>query len=232
MTFFELFPGLGKDYTSYYRSMKEDSPESSRRSMLIRLRRLASTYPNGYMLDLGAGRQILERQWKGFSHTPLPFFITTLDIADLANHQLLAPQRMNARHIRGNGSTLPFKSNLFNIVICNMALDFMSPVAKHEMHRVTKDFALVNLHHPSLLDLIDFYLPRYYELGPDEKRTIDFWLFLRDSNVLYQSEDQIIDEFQAVGFEVQHIALGSESHNHKPGIHVNRWWEVDLKKCA
>lgn len=230
----ELVCGLGQQYTDYYRVLREDSTPVSRKSLSIRLRNYlgVSHLKDGFLLDLGSGRQILEKEYRGISKIPIPLKVVTLDIADIDKRKLLAPYRMQASHIQGNGVALPFDDKKFSVIVSNMALDFMLPQARDEVRRTLAENGRIflNLHHPSLYDLIDIYGSRE-GLNKSAEDTLEFWRFLRKKDVLYRSYNQISESFSTLGFEIIHFKLGTELRdNGNLPKYVNKWWEVDLER--
>ena len=221
-------------YSDFYTRNKEDSPDFSRTSLLRRARRYTNDLGSqDYVLDLGAGRQILERMYVQAYGRPR-FGIVTVDIADIGEKILLtARYPINIRHVRANGAQLPFPHNSFPLVLSNMALDFMPRNAISEMYRVTRPsgHALVNLHHPSLIPAnLDELLEKSGTVGWNHRRNVGrihpevlaFWKYLRDNRILFENPYEIRTAFSEHGFIVQDVRETSKRED--------TWWEVDLLK--
>lgn len=211
-------------YSRLYRVDKSDSPEQSRTSLLRRSRpHIFSLTPRESMLDLGAGRQVFERQLIAAYGTPkCP--IVTVDIANIPAEKLLMKDRENIFHIRADGSELPFENGSFSLAVSNMALDLMPKKAFTELYRVLKSGAhsILNLHHPFLIpDNIDEMMlsPK---LGKSEKSILDFWEYLRINDVLFRNPDEIINSLSNIGFQVEKAKQATDLND--------KWWEVDLVK--
>jgi len=136
---------------------REDSPDESRGSLLRRVYPFISSLPKeSFVLDLGAGRQIFEREYEETYGNKPTCQIFTLDIASIQSDRLLAE---GYPHVQATGRSLPLRDEQFDAVISNMAFDFMLPEALPELRRVAKSGASVflNLHHPSLVKY-DIYI--------------------------------------------------------------------------
>ena len=150
------------DYTQYYQRRTSDSPPEARKELSNRLLQLIveklSTQDSVAILDLGAGRQILEAELAAsphFSALRNKVKIFTLDIADLHKKQLLTS---HFQHLRANGAELPFADNTFDIIFSCMAIDFMPRNQTFsEVSRVLKTNAdvLINFHHPNLIRITE-----------------------------------------------------------------------------
>lgn len=138
-------------YTRFYANEKEDSPNKSRVSLRRRLNAaLHNLSGTARVLDLGAGRQVFEREYiQAYGREGLDF--VSVDIACVSARNLLC--KSLAPHIRASGSKLPFGDRVFDIALSSMAIDFMPPEAIEETQRVLKPGGklLLNLHHPSLV---------------------------------------------------------------------------------
>lgn len=146
------------DYTRYYAQETNDSPELSRQHLIDRLltfaEKMLETQPQISILDIGAGRQVLENELQKeprFKRIQSRVKIVTLDIAKLSASQLLAKDVL---HVTADGSQLPFASGFFDIVYSSMAIDFMPRHrAFSEVRRVVKPHGklVINFHHPDLI---------------------------------------------------------------------------------
>lgn len=231
------------------KSNLSDSPSESRKSIIRRLKQFQSIAgiltSNSVILDLGAGRQILETELEATNDNTLPQCkIITLDIADIAHDQLLIPlffpkAQERYTHLQASGSNLPFPDESIDLAISNMAVDFMPEKTKSELFRILKHgaLALLNLHHPSRftpdlesqLKKIQHQMSRKIESGGTptkaKERTLSVLRhdkFLRNNNVLFSNPDYIKTTFEKYGFTVTSIKEGQQD--------INKWWEVNMIK--
>lgn len=246
-------PGYNPDgeshafYTAYYNfssrnkknrefENREDSPDESRESLIQRVHPFIEDLPKGKrVLDLGAGREIFEKEYEDRYSKP-KCTIVPVDIAKISRERLLTN---GYPHIRATGRSLPFRNDSFDLVISNMAFDFMLPEALPELHRVTKNGALIffNLHHPSLLnyDIDDKHaqvsrkIRNEYKFRKksNEKLELKRAVFLhhrhlRDNKILFESDYQIRKFFREGGFYVSSVDIKADLRD--------KWWEVDLVK--
>lgn len=209
-------------YTRYYVSEKEDSPNKSRVSLRKRLRNVCNSFaPNALVLDVGAGRQVFEREYAQ-AYGKQGLRMVSVDIASVSHKNMLA--NAAAAHIRASGGTLPFNASVFDAAVSSMALDFMPPEAVLETQRVLKPGGkvLLNLHHPSLIPEKLDNIARRNRLSQRTREILDFFKYLRDNNILLADIPAIYERFEGHGFEVERIIEASDSHD--------KWWEVDMKK--
>lgn len=210
-------------YSKLYLRDKEDSPTQSRLSLARKSRSIISGLGSrDYVLDLGAGRQIFEREYEGYYPQPA-CKIVTVDIAQIRRRQLLA-RFGDISHVRASGNQLPFNDGTFSLVVSNMALDFMPENTIDELHRVMRrgSVGLVNLHHPYLIPKdLDTKLKRG-NLTERQKRVYEFWKYLRENNVLYSDEFEILNKFFLHGFDVKGIDRVVKRND--------TWWEVEVIK--
>lgn len=210
-------------YSKFYLRDKEDSPDQSRVSLARKsMPIIARLSESDYVLDLGAGRQIFEREYqKSYGRADCQF--VTIDIAQIRKRQLLSKSR-NISHARASGTHLPFNDQSFSLVVSNMALDFMPEDTIGELFRVMRygGVGLVNMHHPDLIpDDLDTKLSRS-DLTERQRGIYEFWKYLRDNNVLYSDDFEIFDKFFLHGFNVKKIDKKNDS--------ANSWWELELFK--
>lgn len=229
-------------YSSLYKTEVEDSPDESRVSLIRRLRQqIISNSTQNLILDLGAGRQILERDYAQQTlkkEQPLNCHFFTVDLADIDERQLLAPSFL-CTHFKADGSNLPFSDGKFDVAISNMALDFMGPQAVDEVHRVlvSNGHAFFNFHHPLLIppDIDNLVAKAYRKIAHKTKyqgtiseqsiRRLKVLLhhkYLKDHNILFQSTDQIVSTLSSHGFSIDRVLEASASYE--------KWWEVDAIK--
>lgn len=215
---------------------KKDSPDQSRASLIKRVHpHIESLPPTSKILDLGAGRQIFEKEYEDAYGKP-KCQIVTMDIASIPANRLLA---QGYPHIQASGRTMPFGNEQFDAVVSNMAFDFMLPEGLLELNRITKPDApiFLNLHHPSLVRYdIETNLAKVKrqinnELKFTKKRSDKLRLnqavllhheHLRDNRLLFETEDQIREYFSRGNFDVLIAEIKSDL--------ADKWWEVDLIK--
>ena len=218
-------------YSWFYTKNKDDSPDDSRILLQRRLGRYIAKFgEDDCMLDLGAGRQALEKGYIAPRGKVPPFKIVTLDIAELSRKQLLA-DRYGVMHVKANGSQLPFYNDQFSLVVSNMALDFMPRDAISEAYRVLRPghYAIVNLHHPSLIPAnLDELLENEKIAGRQRNKfrksweVLLFWKYLRDNSILFANSNEIRARFGEIGFEIKSVD--------ETKTQTDTWWEVDLFK--
>ncbi len=221
-----IIPGteekMSSFYTRYYPNEKEDSPNKSRVSLRRRLHTVADGLPeNPTVLDLGAGRQIFEREYiRAYGRRGLRFI--SVDIAGISSRNLLSESFVP--HVRASGSQLPFRDGVFDVAVSSMALDFMPPGAILETKRVLKPGGklLLNLHHPSLVQAKLEDLSGRKRLSQRSQDVLDFFKYLRDHKILQESVDQIHQVFGGHGFKVERAAEASDG--------LDKWWEVDMRR--
>lgn len=226
-------------YTAFYSMSTEDSSLESRKSLINRLRAVSPYFPTrSHVLDLGAGRGIVEEEYLRSFGQPNFTFITT-DISNLSKEQLFAKGLTPRLHIQSSGVSQPFPSSFFPAVVSNLALDFMPNQARSEVFRTAKPGSpiILNLHHPSIIppDLEDrierlmkkiWYAQRYNKQPKSTDilslSALKYKKLLQDTKVLFSDADSITIAFSAYGFVVKRIELGTEG--------FCKWWEVDLQK--
>lgn len=210
-------------YSKFYLRDKEDSPDQSRLLLARKSKPIISGLGSrDYVLDLGAGRQIFEREYVRSYGQPA-YQIVTVDIAEIRRRQLLT-KIGDISHVRASGSHLPFNNESFSLVVSNMALDFMPENTIDELHRVMKpgSVGLVNLHHPDLIpEDLESRLSQSH-LTERQRRVHEFWKYLRENNILYSDEFEILNKFFLHGFYVKGIDRVVE--------HEDTWWELEVIK--
>lgn len=210
-------------YSRMYRREKQDSPDASRYSLERRAKIAFSGLPKeSFVLDLGAGRRIFEREYNRSFGVP-GYRIVTVDFADIKKDQLLI-DHPTFNHFQADGKRLPFASGSFSGAVSNMALDFMGHEAIEELSRVLKPqaVALINLHHPFLIPPdIEKRLENRF-LNPAARTVLTFWKYLKDNDILFKSKEQIIKAFQNDGFKVLGVKEAKDG--------TDKWWELDMVK--
>ncbi len=203
---------------AYGNGQKHDSPEESRVSMCRRIHEVLRNPGNQKVLDLGSGPQSFFKQLLAFknSHVDLsePAFFS-LDQAPIPKSKLLARKYPNVTHVEGDGGSLPFQDEVFDIVTSNHAVDFFEEMAFTEAHRVlrTGGRAIFYFHHPDLLILKD-------TLSVKETTRI-FWEYLSRNQILFETPEEI-DATLSPLFRIDDISMASDSKD--------KWWEVVLSK--
>jgi SAM-dependent methyltransferase len=216
---------LMDDYSRYYRRHVSDSPVESRTSMVKRI--IGSVLDGDVIpprvLNIGSGPQMLENQLLAQSNPDIKkklkaLQFVSLDIADISSQNLLAQERTNVNHVRGDATATAFKDNSFGLVVSNLAIDFApKEEAFREAYRVLnhEGKAVFYLHHPSLLDSME---------KKDEQVQI-FWTYLKDNKILFNDEVEIRNFLEKIGFRDVEVILKNDKGNR------NKWWEVvALKK--
>lgn len=221
-------------YSRYYQSETDDSPIQARTSLSNRLFAVSSNFGQYHrVLDLGSGRGILETEYVQRFGTP-PFRFVTVDIADFSKNQLFH----NFPHVQASGALLPFRNNEFDTIICNMAGDFMPAKTYEEIYRIAKPGSkvLFNFHHPKAIippDLdekiirLEAKIRIKHKIGkmPSQRDELQLAvlrhkLYLRDNDILFESQQKIRHTFLNCGFIIQQIAIAE--------VKLDKWWEVDL----
>lgn len=209
-------------YSHSYVTEKEDSPDASRVSLRRRLREVSGyLLADDNVLDLGAGRQIFEREYRQV-YTAENFNFVTLDFANIKNKKLLG--KKGDSHVRAAGDKLPFADETFAAVVSSMALDFMPTGAISEMVRVMRPGgrAFVNLHHRDLIKSNLNVLASRRKLGKKAAEVQEFFEHLAANEVLYKNAEDIKNSFESAGLKVIDVKLQNDSSD--------KWWEVDLVK--
>ncbi len=151
---------MRRHYSIDYTIDAEDSSVLERQQLITTLEKVVSGIlkekQKAIILDVGSGRQILEKELMDFSDKIRSFIqegkviIVSLDIADLTSRQLLT----NLPHVQGNAHHLPFTTESMDLIVSNMAIDFADhQQAFSEVLRVLKNdgYFIGNFHHPDLI---------------------------------------------------------------------------------
>lgn len=212
-------------YSRYWQHEKVHGPDRARTSLARRVKpELMSLGANDFVLDLGAGRQAMERQIMRNWRKMLACNFVTFDIAQIKASQLL--KRSNVVPVRGSGAYLPFKDGVFSTAMSSMGLELMPTEAISELARVLKPEAkaFLNVLHPSVSSWKrDDLLKPTQHAGKNDKMYTDFWShYARENNVFGKGEASIEDVMQEFGFEVNRIET-VRSHN-------TSWIEIDATR--
>lgn len=237
---------LGNVYRLEQAFNTNDSPAESRKSILKRFLEGTNLTSSSIVLDLGAGRQIVEAELEADkTRRFIPdFTMITLDNAEIPSDQLLIniffPERTTRYpHLIADAANLPIQNNSLDAAISNMALDFMPEEAKFELFRVLKPNAplFLNLHHPKLIpENLDQEIAnikrKIFQRSQRGGRTrsvhkrinevLSHHKWLRENNCLFENPNQIQNAFEQVGFTVSNINLKTDKQD--------VWWEVDMIK--
>src|SRR3989344_444950 len=120
----------GRDSKNREWENREDSPDESRASLIERVYpHISFLTEEDIVLDLGAGRQIFEKEYEDKYGKP-SCQIVTMDIAEIQTNRLLTQVHT---HIQASGRRMPFRNESFDTVVSNMAFDFMLPEALPEL---------------------------------------------------------------------------------------------------
>jgi len=211
---------------TYTNQQVHDSPERTRINMV---RQIYSTIhekarvPN-IILDIGSGPQCLEKQlmhYRDAKEILENTQLVTLDFATFPSYRLRAFKK--AHHLRAHGLGLPFPSGSIDLVISNLAIDFMGRDALSEAMRVMS---------PDGAGIFFFHHPHMIRDGFEtDKKVSDatriVWKYLKDNNLLYENEGEIKSEMATHGLEVVNL-LKSEYDSLSRS---DTWWEVQVKKA-
>ncbi len=212
-------------YSNYWQREKVHGPDEARTSLARRVRPvLTALETTDFVLDLGAGRQAMERQIMRNWRKQIDCNFVTFDIAELKASQLL--RRSSVMPIRGSGAHLPFRNGVFSAAISSMGLELMPTEAIPELARVLKSGASAHLNvlHPSISSWKrdDLLKPTQYARKND-KMYSDFWgHYARENNVFGKGDAIIEDVLQEFGFDIERIET-VRSHN-------TSWIEIDATR--
>lgn len=212
-------------YSNLYRSEDSDSPDSSRASLLRRAHPTLLTLGEGdYVLDLGSGKQILERSYLRDRKLEPQYTIITVDFAEFHRKQLLGKDYRNVQHFRANGARMPFRDQLFSFTVSSLALDFMPEEAMSELYRVMRpgSWGEINLHHLDMIPTNLQELLRSRNLSPKEREVLEQWDYLQQNKILTNNPGEIEARLRRVGFFVDRV----EEARDRGEV----WWEVGIKR--
>ncbi len=217
-------------YSKLWKVEKDDSPNFSRLRAARLIRPLARKLPsNSVYLGIAAGRGVLEKEmWSdALKHFKSVYL---LDIADrkplISRKEAKGKVKYgNVQNVTADSHELPFPDNSVGIISSHMAYDFFDEREKAalEMKRVLKSGgkAIVFLHHPKQEpDAVK-------GMKKTDGMVFEFWKKLRQQKRLFETEKQVQDHFQELGFHVESV-----SEHVKENPFDDYWWEVVLKKQA
>ena len=212
--------------------VKSDSPDLSRSQLVKKVADLLFTTckaPSPKILNMGAGPQLLEREFRRYAHkTPLEFVrarlkdaqLFTMDIADIPQHRLL--ERDYVPHIRASHDVLPFNDEAFDIIVSNHSIDMLRTnpdrfqQALSEVSRVLRsDGTYMANYHPHRL-----YVEKTETSVPGT--LMGGYFDPQLPNPFYSSEDEIEQDHARAGLKIQDIMQSYDG----PDL----WWEVSAIK--
>lgn len=228
---FDLRTFYGKLYDG---TIKSHVPNPARNSILERMQPVIEKLtPQDRVLDLGAGRQIMERfMLKSLNGKNAPDCqFVTLDFADIKAGKLLERDTSSVVHVRGDGARLPFRDNTFSAVFSDMAFEFMGNQKYAELGRVVKPdgHIFINILHEKAPET---QIPEY-EARVSESRNnktqlnkwVDYWRnYQRVCSEFTQSPHAVTERFRQNGMVINRYQF-AESPQYD-------WVEIDARKVA
>ena len=216
-------------YSNYYQRYTHHGPQESRDVLARRAKNdFIAMQPGEWALDLGAGRQLLSRQMVHDSKREFKGKIATLDIADLAQHQLLARGSKRISHVRANGAVLPFPDDAFNIAFSHMGLELMPEKTIAELARVLKPEgrAFINVLDASIIEekKSEEVKKRRRRFNREDNNK-KYWAYYgREGNIFLRPLPEIKSILEGNGFEVKTM---KEVESRRDPY---SWVEIDLVK--
>ncbi|MBI2405670.1 class I SAM-dependent methyltransferase [Candidatus Microgenomates bacterium] len=211
-------------YVPHYRKNFHNTPYKSRTSIIRKAYPYIQSLPQGgWVLDVGAGRQLVERDLMR-KYGDINCRMVTLDLPISPAEDLLVKDSNTVDHIFADGLYLPFRDETFSFLICNMAFECMSEEVIGEMRRVLKpqSHALVNFWDKDNLPENLDELVQDKKIRGRSRRLVNFRKFLRDNNMLVSSSDEVVNLFTSYGFVVKTLQQAHDNYN--------VWWEVDVAR--
>ncbi len=206
-----------------------------------------------YVLDLGAGRGILEEAIdndKRFAPYRSRLIFITLDVADINNQQLLSS---NQQHVIAEGEKPPFVDKAFDLVISNMAIDLMPrDDVFQQVNRIIKldGRIILNLHHPNLIEIatqklkllrqelkklqrkLDYKSPGNSDYNQISEKIKEIQQQMKDAEFIIQNGPKMffpnreeILAYLSPFFPQREIKIKEVPYGE---IGENGWWEVDI----
>lgn len=228
---FDLRTFYGRFYDG---TLKSHVPNPARSSMLERMRPVVEKLtPQDRVLDLGSGRQIMERfMLRGLNGRVAPSCqFVTLDFADIKPGKLLERDTPSVVHVRGNGAQLPFRDGTFSAVFSDMAFEFMGDQKFAELGRVVKSdgHIFINVLHEKAPDT---QIPAYEERVAESRNNkqhlrswVEYWKnYQKVCSEFTQNPQAVIEKFAQNGMAVSRYQF-AESPSYD-------WVEIDARKTA
>ncbi len=246
-------------YSLFYETNISDSTPESRSSLIKRLESVRSSLPpGGVILDLGAGKQILEAEHISQFGTPKTVYnwrgecvyaynFLTVDHTPLRPDQLLAHDAPHVSHLKASGDQLdPIRDASLHVALSNLALDFMPRKSIEELHRVLVPGGRVflNLSDPRSTipnNLDDAYARMNYKMygnrwtrkkpqKTEDRRTL---LMLKNKRMLRDAKELFETNEQIwetfTSYGFSLLSVTNCSQEDSDGWRMH-WWEVDLEK--
>lgn len=219
---------MNEVYGVYWKTEKTHGPAHARNSLSKRaMADLLNLEPTEWVLDLGAGRQALERQWSNWQQN-IQAQVATVDIAEIKRRQLLKGTSAKIHHVRGDGAQLPYQDGTFSVAVSSMGLELMPNQSIAELARVVKPDGKVflNVLDPSVSarkrDLVA-EPRRNRRTSESDKRAQEFWnYYARGENVFNKGEDAIRQVMGEFGLGIDRIET-IETHG-------TAWIEIDATR--
>lgn len=145
---------LASYYSRYYENRRDDSHPAQVGQLVKKVCEIARAWRSeGYepdVLDIGSGPRVVANELEG-----LGLNAWSVDFSDVGS--LAISDGADTKHIRGDGSYLPFPDESIDIVVSNMAMDLMPRRAFEAAMRVlvSGGVFVANFHHPRLCENID-----------------------------------------------------------------------------
>jgi SAM-dependent methyltransferase len=216
-------------YTKAYTHdrFSHDSPDQTRKDMCRDIIKFIEASPSSITIaNIGSGPQSLENQllsYRSYKTIIKKFEETqfyTLDISTIMRKE------HNVQHIQADALYLPFKSNYMDLVVSNMAIDFIPRINRNrpyeEVYRILKPHgcAFFTFHHPRLYKNT---LSDGIVTGVTDETTKKHWQWLYDTKILFHNPEDIRTCLeQEVGFTILDLQKKSDKKD--------TWWSVKVQK--
>ena len=208
----EALAGLKQHYDTSYLAEKHDSPDGSRVALGQKMMEaLKQGIPTPWILDVGSGRQSVEKEFmaprqRRYGDFLDKFKFATLDIAKIPRRNLLA-RKLGVEHTRASGLALPYPDGQMGLVFSNHAIDFLPDEVYDEVARVLapEGKVIFNFHHPSMLQGLN---------RMRDKNVKNLWQYLKDNGSLFETETKIRETLASHGLTVDEVKL-MKSHRYR-----------------
>ncbi len=139
-----FFDAVKQSYSEYYEKNGPTERFISRVAIIKRMHKKLKELSDGNnekisILDIGSGPQPLEQYFTTMYKDEMYFKklkMFSMDIAKINLNNLLSPE--NTQHIQADAKALPFVDKSMDIIVSNMAIDFLPEEALIEVNRVLK----------------------------------------------------------------------------------------------
>jgi hypothetical protein len=219
----------------YGQNETHDSPERSRPALLRSMTQwlLTNANPHPVILNLGAGPQMLERQWQSVAKNRgqealrkrmTATTLVTLDIASIARKRLAA---RDVPHVRADSGALPFADESVDLIVSNHSIDMLRADQPHfdkalkEAQRVlcVGGVVLLNYHPPVLHERLSQLFATRRELRRNLPHQAQFYDGV--ANPYYEDDGAIAGDLRSAGLEPTRIDYAALD---------GQWWEVEAHK--